>query len=171
MSSPCRTQVTNPFPILLYVGAFFRPDGDRAITLCHTRAHAARIFADVARGKWPSNFQNIFMLLAHNSSLGYCWICFRNLSYRLEVSGISSSLVDPACFIALQTTLHISALVFIPSNHCELSAREYPNSPFHHATWQHSRENDRFVRGLVRADPKTYGLRPRLWLLILSTIM
>ena len=28
-----------------------------AIILRHSRAHAARIFADVARGKWPSNFQ------------------------------------------------------------------------------------------------------------------
>ena len=35
-----------------------------AITLRHTRAHAARIFADVARGKWRPNSKNIFMLLA-----------------------------------------------------------------------------------------------------------
>ena len=35
---------------------------------CGTRAYiAARIFADVAQGKWRSKFPKSFMLLAHNS--------------------------------------------------------------------------------------------------------
>ena len=35
---------------------------------CGTRAHAARIFADVAQGKWRPRSTKSFMLLAHNST-------------------------------------------------------------------------------------------------------
>ena len=35
---------------------------------CGTRVHAAKIFADVAQGKWHPRFTKSFMLLAHNST-------------------------------------------------------------------------------------------------------
>ena len=47
--------------------SIFRTPGNCTIG-CGTRAYiAARIFADVAQGKWRPKFPKSFMLLAHNS--------------------------------------------------------------------------------------------------------
>ena len=51
------------------------------VIACGTRAYiAARIFADVAQGKWRSKFPKSFMLLAHNSRP--LW----NLEFCLRIS-------------------------------------------------------------------------------------
>ena len=53
---------------------------------CGTRAYiAARIFTDIAQGKWRPKFPKSFMLLAHNSRP--LW----QLEFRLSIFGVSCS--------------------------------------------------------------------------------
>ena len=53
---------------------------------CGTRAYiAARIFADVAQGKWRPKFPKSFMLLAHNSTP--LWL----LEFCLSIFAVSCS--------------------------------------------------------------------------------
>ena len=54
----------------------------------YTRVHAARIFADVARGKWRPKFRKCLMLLAHNS-IRSCLLEFRFSVFVVSCSSLS----------------------------------------------------------------------------------
>ena len=65
---------------------FFFTFGANYAIACGTRAYiAARIFADVAQGKWRSKFPKSFMLHVHNSTP--LW----PLEFCLSISAVSCS--------------------------------------------------------------------------------
>ena len=108
-------------PSLVHMGQIFCFQNKLRNRIRHTRIHAARIFADVARGKWCPKFVKFLMLVTRNSTrlclLEFCLSIFvercSNLSEvrqcRIEVcpaSYITDQVVFRCFFYKSSALLH-----------------------------------------------------------------